>query len=302
MALAALLCGAAACDPADAELDVAAHEAGVMEWRAGRLERLLSPNGYLTQVGLYWIEDGTYSVGSKAGSDILLPGTAAPVVGEIRVKDGASRMIVADGVDVRSADGVVSEIDLPADTSGENALLLHGSIAWSVIERGGKLAVRVRDYEHPWVETFGPLPYFDIDPDWRLEATMHPYAEPRQITVQTVIEGFEQFPVAPGTVTFDVDGESYKLEPQLVGEQLFFVFGDATNRDATYGAGRYLYTDLPDEDGKVIIDFNKSYSPPCAFNAFSTCPIASPRNRLPLRVEAGEQYDPALFYSPDGSS
>jgi uncharacterized protein (DUF1684 family) len=291
-----------ACGSTDADIDPAAHEAEVMEWREGRLARLLAPNGYLTQVGLFWIEDGTYTVGSAADSDIRLPDTAAASVGSLVVTGSEVRMRVEEGVEVFSAEQAVTEIVLPPDTSGETIMLSHGSIAWSLIERGGKLAIRVRDYEHPWVETFGPLPYFDIDSVWRLEATMHAYAEPRQITVKTVIEGFQQFPVAPGTVTFDVDGKTYELEPQLVGEQLFFVFGDETNRDATYGAGRYLYTDLPGEDGKFVIDFNRSYSPPCAFNAFSTCPIASPRNRLPVRVEAGEKYDPAMFYSPDGTS
>jgi uncharacterized protein (DUF1684 family) len=300
-AAAALLLGATACGPAEAEIDAAAHMAEIMEWREGRLSRLLAPNGFLTQVGLYWIDDGSYIMGSAADSDIVLPATAAPVVGEIRVADGAIEMSVAEGVEVRSADGFVTEISLPADTSGENVMLLHGSIAWSVIERGGKYAIRVRDYEHPWVETFGPLPYYDIDPAWRIEATLHPYAEPREVAVNTVIEGFQQFPVAPGTVTFEIAGEEFELEPTLTGDQLFFVFGDKTNRDATYGAGRYLYTDIPGEDGKFIIDFNKAYSPPCAFNAFSTCPVASPRNRLPLRVEVGEKYDPALFYSPDGA-
>lgn len=299
-AAAALLLAAAACGPAEAEFDVAAHKAEVVEWREGRLSRLLAPNGFLTQVGLYWIENGSYIMGSAADSDILLPETAAPVVGEIRVADGVVHMSVADGVEVRSADGLVTEIVLPADTSGENVMLLHRSIAWSVIERGGKHAIRIRDFEHPWVETFGPLPYFDIDPAWRIEATLHAYAEPREITVNTVIEGFQQYPVAPGTVTFEFGGEEYELEPTLSGDELFFVFGDDTNRDATYGAGRYLYTDMPGEDGKFIIDFNKAYSPPCAFNAFSTCPVASPRNRLPIRVEVGEKYDSALFYAPDG--
>ncbi len=291
-----------ACGSADAGIDPAVHEAEVLEWRAGRLDRLLAPNGYLTQVGLFWIEDGTYSVGSAADSDIRLPETAAALVGSLLVTGSEVRMRVEEGVEVLSAEEAVTEIVLPPDTSGEAVMLLHGSIAWSVIERGGKLAVRVRDYEHPWVEGFGPLPYYDIDSGWRLEATMHPYAEPRQITVETVIEGFQQFPIAPGTVTFEFDGETYELEPQLVGEQLFFVFGDETNRDATYGAGRYLYTDLPGEDGKFVIDFNRSYSPPCAFNAFSTCSVASPRNRLPIRITAGELYDPGLFYSPDGEA
>jgi hypothetical protein len=45
-------------------MDLAAYEAEVLEWRAGRLERLLDPNGYLTQVGLRWLDEGTYSIGS----------------------------------------------------------------------------------------------------------------------------------------------------------------------------------------------------------------------------------------------
>jgi uncharacterized protein (DUF1684 family) len=296
----ALLLAAAACGPADAEFDVAAHEAEVMEWRAGRLARLLAPNGFLTQIGLFWIEDGSYSMGSAKSNDIVLPDSAAPQLGRLTVARDGVTMSVEPGVEVFHDERAISDIVLLADTSGTSMVLSHGSIAWGLIERGGKFAIRVRDFEHPWVDTFGPLPYYDIDPAWRVEATLQPYAEPREIAVDTVIEGFQQFPVAPGTVTFEVGGEEYTLEPTLSGDQLFFVFGDITNRDATYGAGRYLYTDIPGEDGKFVIDFNKAYSPPCAFNAFSTCPVASPRNRLPLRVEVGEKYDPALFYSPDG--
>lgn len=297
-ALAAIFFGISACGDAGAGLDVAAYQAEVREWRAGRLERLLAPAGFLTQVGLFWLEDGRYGVGAGADNAIRLPASAAEHVGEIVVEGGKVRMTVADGVAVTHEGTTVTEIDLPADTSGEFVLLEHGSIAWSIIERGGKLAVRVRDFEHPWIKTFGPIPYYDIDVGYRVEAAFHPYAEPRQIIVNTVIEGFTQSPVAPGTVTFTIDGVEYELEPTLAGDSLFFVFGDLTNRDATYGAGRYLYSSLPDEDGKLTLDFNKAYSPPCAFNDFSTCPVASPRNRLPIRIEVGEKYDEALHFSP----
>ena len=295
----ALLLVAAACGRAEPRFDAAAHEAEVMEWRAGRLERLLKPTGYLTQVGLFWIEEGSYTIGSAEGSDIRLPATAAPVIGDILVSGDEVRLTVEEAVEVTHEGTVVSDILLPPDTSGEIVLLEHGSIAWSVIERGGKLAIRVRDFEHPWIETFGPLPYYDIDPRWRVEATLHRYDEPRVITVNTVIEGFQQNPTSPGTATFAVDGVEYELEAQTSGESLFFVFGDQTNRGETYGAGRYLYADAPGEDGRFTLDFNKSYSPPCAFNDFSTCPVASPRNRLATRVEAGEKYDSALHYSAD---
>ena len=230
-------------------------------------------------------------------SDILLPSSAAERVGELRVASDGIRFVVTDGVEVSQDGVVVSEAAMPPDVSGEFVMLQHGSIAWNVIERGGKLAVRVRDFEHPWLASFGPIPYYDIDPDLRVEAVLHRYAQPREIVVNTVIEGFQQFPVAPGTATFVIDGVEYELEPQLSGDRLFFVFGDQTNRDETYGAGRYLYAEMPDDDGVFILDFNKAKSPPCAFNDFSTCPVASPRNRLPIRIEAGEKYDEALHFA-----
>ena len=291
----------AACGPAEPAFDRAAYEASIMEWRDGRIAALKSPFGYLSQVGLFWIDEGRWSIGSDADSDIVLPAKAPGRVGEFQVSTDGVRFIVEDGVEVLYEDAPVRELMMPPDVSGENVMVQHGSIAWSVVERGGKLAVRVRDFEHPWLESFGPIPYFDIDPAYRVEAVLHPYAEPREIVVDTVIEGLQQFPVAAGTVTFVVDGVEYELEPQLAGERLFFIFGDQTNRDATYGAGRYLYADMPGDDGRFILDFNKAYSPPCAFNDFSTCPVASPRNRLPIRVEAGEKFDEALHFKGVGT-
>jgi len=278
-------------------MDLAAYEAEVLEWRAGRLERLLDPNGYLTQVGLRWLDEGTYSIGSDPGNDIVIPATAAARIGELRVATDGVLLVVEEGVEVLHDGEPVSEIFMGADTSENPVTVTHRSLAWGIIERDGPIAVRLRDYEHPFVDTFGPLSYYDIDPAYRVAAKLNSYAEPRTVAVDTVIDGFQQFPVAPGIVTFELNGERYELEPTISDEKLFFVFGDDTNRDATYGAGRFLYADAPGEDGRLVLDFNKSYSPPCAFNDFSTCPVASPRNRLPTRIEAGEKFDPDLYYS-----
>ena len=278
-------------------MDLAAYEAEVLEWRAGRLERLLDPNGYLTQVGLRWLDEGTYSIGSDPGNDIVIPATAAARIGELRVATDGVLLVVEEGVEVLHDGEPVSEIFMGADTSENPVMVTHRSLAWNIIERDGPIAVRLRDYEHPFVDTFGPLSYYDIDPAYRVAAKLNSYAEPRTVAVDTVIDGFQQFPVAPGIVTFELNGERYELEPTISDEKLFFVFGDDTNRDATYGAGRFLYADAPGEDGRLVLDFNKSYSPPCAFNDFSTCPVASPRNRLPTRIEAGEKFDPDLYYS-----
>jgi len=286
-----------ACGPAEPKLDLAAYEAEIMDWRGGRLERLLAPNGYLTQIGLHWLDERVYTIGSDPGSDIVVPATAAARIGELRVAPDGVWLVVEEGVEVLRDGEPVSEVLMAADTSENPVMVTHRSLAWSIIERDGPIAVRIRDYEHPFVDTFGPLPYYDIDPAYRVTAELKKYDEPRTVAVDTVIEGFQQYPVAPGIVSFEMNGQRFELEPTISGEKLFFVFGDETNRDETYGAGRFVYADSPGEDGKLVLDFNKSYSPPCAFNDFSTCPVASPRNRIPLRIEAGERFAPNLHYS-----
>ncbi len=293
----ALVLLAAACGRAEPEFDTVAYETEIMDWRAGRLERLLAPTGYLTQIGLHWLKPGTYSLGSDEANDIVVPSTAATRIGEFEVSEDGIRFQVADGVEVLVDDAPVSELDMPADVTGEYVIASHRSLAWSVIDRYGDLAVRIRDFDHPFVKDFGPLPYFDIDAAYRVTGELARYDEPRKIRVKTVIEGYDQFPVSPGTVSFMLAGERYELEPTISGDKLFFVFADETARDATYGAGRFVYAAMPGDDGMVVIDFNKAYSAPCAFNDFSTCPVALPRNRLPTRIEAGEKFHPSLHYA-----
>jgi len=279
--------------------DTSAHENEVLEWRAWRIEQLKKPFGYLNQIGLYWLEPGVYSFGSAASNDIVVNAGAAPEIGVFTVSADGISMTVRPGVDVQS-DGVpVGEMVIPADTTGQEVIVSHGSIAWTVVEREGRYAVRLRDFEHPFVKSFGPLPYFDIAPSLRVQATLRRYAEPRIVSVDTVIEGLGFHPESPGIVEFEIDGKTYGLEAYTSGEQLFYVFGDLTNRDVTYGAGRFLYSTMPGENGLTVLDFNKAYSPPCAFNDYSTCPVAAPGNRLPIRIEAGEKFDTSFHYSPE---
>jgi uncharacterized protein (DUF1684 family) len=286
------------CGQSDASSDASAHTQEVLEWRAWRLDQLKDPQGYLNQIGLYWLEPGRYSFGSATSNDVVFGGAAAPEIGFFTVSTDGIFMSVLPGVDVMSNGVVVSEMDIPADTTGVEVMVTHASLGWTVVDRVSRFAVRLRDFEHPFVETFGPLPYFDIDAALRVEATLRRYAEPRIANVGTVIEGLGYHPESPGVVEFVIDGQTHELEAYTSGDKLFYVFGDRTNRDDTYGAGRFLYSATPGEDGLTVLDFNKSYSPPCAFNDFSTCPVASPRNRLPIRIEAGEMFTEKLHYAP----
>jgi uncharacterized protein (DUF1684 family) len=95
----------------------------------------------------------------------------------------------------------------------------------------------------------------------------------------------------PGDLVFEVGREDLSAQALPGGDagELWLVFGDATNGRETYGGGRYLYTDPPDADDVVVVDFNRSYNPPCVFSPYATCSLPWPANRLPIRIEAGER-------------
>jgi uncharacterized protein (DUF1684 family) len=94
----------------------------------------------------------------------------------------------------------------------------------------------------------------------------------------------------PGRAVFSVGGRELSLEPIRDGDRLAFVFRDATAGSETYGAGRFLSADAP-EGGRVTLDFNRAYNPPCAFTPFATCPLPHPEIVLPVPVTAGERFD-----------
>jgi hypothetical protein len=126
-----------------------------------------------------------------------------------------------------------------------------------------------------------------------VEARLQRYDQPRIIRVDTVIEGLDYNPTSPGLLRFDIGGQSFELEAYNAGDEFLLVFGDATSGRETYPAGRFLYANKPGKDGVVVLDFNTAQNPPCAYNEFATCPIASPRNRLAIRIPAGERFDPS---------
>ena len=95
-----------------------------------------------------------------------------------------------------------------------------------------------------------------------------------------------------GTVVFKINGQEVELT-DLRGDPakgLFFVFNDLTAKTDTYPGGRFLETG-PVTNGKVMLDFNRAYNPPCAVTAYATCPLAPKENRLAVAIPAGERFD-----------
>ena len=168
--------------------------------------------------------------------------------------------------------------------------MVFGTANFVVIDRSGRKALRVKDSEAPTRTHFLGIDYFDIDPSWRVEAKWIAFDPPHELEVPTVIGTVEKYPV-PGKAVFQRGGKTFELLPviEVPGDrELFLIFADRTSGKETYGAARFLYVPMP-VDGKIVLDFNRAYNPPCAFTPYATCPLAPPENRLDLRVTAGEK-------------
>jgi uncharacterized protein len=175
-----------------------------------------------------------------------------------------------------------------ADVTGKPTILQLGSLTFYVIKRGDRLGVRIKDKTSPMLASFKGIDEYPIRPEWRVVARFEPYKD-KKIPIANII-GQVADEKSPGTLVFDWQGKTYRLDALDGGEDgsLFVVFGDQTNGKEAYGAGRFLDTDPP-KDGKVVVDFNTAYNPPCAFTAFATCPLPPAQNKLAVRVEAGEK-------------
>ncbi len=281
---------AAGCGAAQGEREFEA-VADIERFRHERVEDLKKPDSWLTLAGLYWLQEGDNPFGSDASNDVVFPeGTAPARIGTFTLADGRVRVQIEHGVAVTHEGQPVDTLPLASDAEAAPTVLRLGSLSWYVIDREGRLGIRLKDSQSAALSAFDGIDTYPIDLGWRLDGRFEAYEPPRKIPIPNILGGaFEE--TVPGAIAFDVAGQPYRLdvtgEP---GDSAFFViFGDPTNGKETYSGGRYLWVDAPDADGHLVIDFNKAYNPPCVFTPYATCPLPPPQNRLSLSVEAGER-------------
>jgi uncharacterized protein (DUF1684 family) len=273
-----------------------AYQKEILDWRAERLQRLQKPDGWLSLVGMHWLENGiTTRVGSGADNGTRL--AVGPVrMGTIAVNPPGTVVHYVPETDAGiTIDGVPADkpVDLVTDADPKATPTVvgfnKGDASFIVIKRGDRFAVRVRDALAPTRTGFTGIDYFDINPDFRFVAKFAAHPAGAKIKIVDVL-GIEEPMDNPGTVTFEKDGKSYTMEAIDEGDhRLFFVFADRTSGHETYAASRFFYAAYPGADGTTVLDFNKAYNPPCAFTAFSTCPLPPAQNRLDLAITAGEK-------------
>ncbi len=277
----------------------------INQWHADRVTRLKAPDGWLSLVGLVWLHEGSNSVGSASDNDAVLPGGPAHLGTITWADDGTVTLQLVKGdedVTITDADSVhmhwadsktgagTVTAELLDDSHDEPTVVSYGTTTFYLITRDGKKGLRVKDPDAATRTGFTHIDRFPVDKAWRVEARYIPFDEPRELKTANEIGGIDTYPV-PGKLVFQRDGKTFTLLPVIEvpgDDELFLMFADRTNGKTTYGAGRTLYIDWP-QDGKAIIDFNKAYMAPCAFTPFATCSLTPPENRMDLKVTAGEK-------------
>lgn len=280
-----------------ADTEESAWKDEVRNWRQARVHKLTQPDGWLTLVGLDWLREGEQTVGSAADNDIVLSGGPARW-GSVTLRDEQVHFNTAPGVDVRVDGQLVNSARLVADDEGEASIVSSGTVQFYVVRRGS-LALRVKDSTAATRTNFQGLDYFPMTMDWRVVARFEPH--PPGTTLEIVnVQGQIEHWDNPGVAVFEKGGKSFRIEMVLEeGEdELFVIIADRTSGKETYGAARFMYAPMP-KNGYTVLDFNKTYNPPCAFTVYSTCALPPPSNRMNIRVEAGElKYQGQPGYRP----
>jgi len=245
---------------------------------------------WLTLVGLFWLREGDNRVGGDQNDEVPLPADKAPAqVGTIWFRDGKATFHALPAAKVTNGAEPVRDIELVPDTSGKPTVLHLGDLRMHLIQREQKFGIRVKDIHSRNLAEFKGTEFYPVSDHYIVDATFIPYDTPRKVGIPTVLGQNAQMD-SPGEVEFTINGQKVRLQAVTEGTpELMLIIKDQTSGKTTYPPGRFVDTDPP-KDGKVIIDFNRAYDPPCAFTAYATCPLPPKQNWIPTAIEAGEKY------------
>jgi hypothetical protein len=262
-------------------------------WRQDMEASLRVEDGWLTVVGLFWLHEGENTFGTDPSNDIVLPPDSAPGrAGSFIHQAGETRLCVDNNLDATIDDEAVSDQALRVDQTGSPSIVGLGDLLMHVLQRGTRYGIRLRDKNSPLLKTFKGRRWYPVQEAYRVSGDFTVYDPPKTIAVPNIL-GDATPTLSPGFVTFIMRGQEARLD--VISEREgrpYFIFKDETSRETTYPAGRFLLADRVDS-GRVILDFNQAYNPPCAFTPYATCPLPPPQNHLPLKLEAGERYEGA---------
>lgn len=259
-------------------------------WHIKRVESLKKENGWLNLVGLYWLQQGTNTFGSGNNVQIKFPvNSIIENAGWFELKGttvtlhtNSKTKVLINGIEKNNAIVFTTDSEKPIVCS-------YKSLRWSIIKRDDKIGIRLRDLNSNLVTNFKGIPYYAADSTFKVKAYLQKPSQKNSSVFITNIIGQTNAQNSPGKLIFTLNNKQYSLDALEEDNQLFIVFGDATSGNETYPAGRFVYANMPDKDGNVVLDFNKAFNPPCAFTPYATCPLPPKQNVLPIAITAGEK-------------
>ena len=271
-----------------------------LTWRSQHAADLQKPDGWLSLIGLEWLQPGETTLGSAKDNKIRLPESAPPHLALLKLENGSVQLRAPkegfpSGLQVAGMPATEQVLRVEPDHDKLNPRITYGNLNFYVIRRADRFAVRIKDAKSPSLAEFQALKWYPPDAAYKVMAKWVPYHPAKKISLITLIGTSYDQPV-PGYAEFTLQGEAYRLEPVLEDPQsnkLFFILKDVTSADTTYPACRFLYTPPPDHgvdrEGELVLDFNHLENPPCAYTPYATCPLPPRQNRLKIALPVGEQ-------------
>lgn len=269
-------------------------------WRAQHVADLQKPDGWLSLIGLEWLEPGETSLGSAPDNKIHLPPSAPAHLAILKLENDTATLLppkdgFPSGALVNGTPAKEQVLRTDQDRDKFNSHITFATLNLYVIKRAEKFALRIKDAKSPSLAEFHGLHWYDPEPAYRVVAKWIPYNPAKSVSLITLVGTSYSLPV-PGVAEFTLQGKTFRLEPVLEDPQnpkLFFILKDTTSAETTYPACRFLYTQFPDhgidQPGELLLDFNHLENPPCAYTPFATCPLPPAGNRLAIALPVGEQ-------------
>ena len=277
-------------------VEASAYSTEMDAWRQMRFNALIHS---VQLAGLWPLSEGDTPFGADSTLAIVLHGDGiASRLGLFRRRGPLVSVEPAPGRSLRLADGapISGMTELRTVKSPSPSILAVGSIRLQIeeVEEVTKTVdprrwVSAHDLANPPASALHPIETYPVSPEWRVAARFDAFASPRPIQVADVRGGTIEL-VAAGELVFRLRGQEHRLIAIDDGSKEFLVMlRDSTSGRTTYGGYRYVFPAVAADGAWTVLDFNTLANPPCAYSAYTTCPLAPRENRVALAIEAGEK-------------
>jgi len=255
--------------------------------RMQRVKELTKPQGWLSVIGLHWLQQGVNTIGATPDNTIVFPRIYTETIGAYQLTGDEVFFGKVEGVEVNS--NGQEYLGGPVIVDYPPTVINHQSLYWYILKREERFAIRLKDTLSDNRLQFSGLEYFETNSSYQVEATVRSPDTEATVDITNVLGKTIAYPIA-AHLDFELGGNKHSLLALDEGTDTFFViFGDATNSVASYGGGRFLYPSKVEYGAITTLDFNLAENPPCAFTDFATCPLPPSGNKLQIPILAGEK-------------